>query len=120
MGDGHLPDLLLRPPERLEPQRARPHLLGLQEASLAHHAGAPALYRFSDDSSVSQLALNTYYKEKKVEGGKDWEFHFFPAFSFGHSPTGHWWNVLYGLAGYSQEGSAARMRLLYIPIKLSN
>ncbi len=79
----------------------------------------PLFFRFSDDTSVSQLVANTYYKEKKVDGGKDWEFHFFPAFSFGASPTGHWWNVLYGLAGYTQEGSASRMRLLYIPIKLS-
>ena len=45
-----------------------------------HHGGD--FFRFSDDTSVSQLALNTYYKEKKVDGGTDWEFHFFPFFSF--------------------------------------
>jgi hypothetical protein len=79
----------------------------------------PIYYRFADDNSVSQLALNTFYRERKVEGGTEWEFHFFPLFSYGASPTGHWWNVLYGLAGYSQEGTVAKMRALYVPIKLS-
>jgi hypothetical protein len=79
----------------------------------------PAYYRFSDRTSVSQLALNTYYAEHKVKGGTEWEFHFFPAFSYGESPTGHWWNVLYGMAGYSREGTQSKMKALYIPITLS-
>jgi hypothetical protein len=54
-----------------------------------------------------------------VPGGSDWEFHFFPLFSYGQSPTGHWWNVLYGLAGYTREGATSKMRLVYIPIPLS-
>ena len=53
------------------------------------------------------------------DGGTDWEFHFFPAFSFGHSPTGHWWNVLYGLAGYTRRGNLVKVRALWIPITLS-
>jgi len=79
----------------------------------------PVYYRFADSESVSQLALNTYYHETKVEGGKEWEFHFFPFFSYGESPEGHWWNILYGLAGYTREGTMSKMRALYIPIKLS-
>ena len=80
---------------------------------------APFYFRFADDNTISQLAFNTYYREKKVAGGTDWEFHFFPVFSYGQSPTGHWWNVLYGLAGYTQEGTMSKARALYIPIKLS-
>ena len=64
-------------------------------------------------------SLAHVYRERKVPGGSDWEFHFFPLFSFGQSPVGHWWNVLYGLAGYSREGAASKMKLLYIPITLS-
>ncbi|MBK9265435.1 MAG: hypothetical protein IPM54_37320 [Polyangiaceae bacterium] len=79
----------------------------------------PGFFRFADADGVSQLALNTFYRERKVEGGTDWEFHFFPFFSFGNSPVGHWWNVLYGLAGYTREGAMSKMRLLYIPITLS-
>lgn len=79
----------------------------------------PAFFRFSDTKTVSQLALNTYYHQAKVEGGTEWEFHFFPLFSYGESPNGHWWNILYGLAGYTREGSLSKMRALYIPIKLS-
>ena len=79
----------------------------------------PLFFRFADDNTVSQVALNTYYHSKKVSGGSEWEFHFFPIFSYGQSPTGHWWNVLYGLAGYTQEGTMTKMRALYVPIKLS-
>jgi hypothetical protein len=79
----------------------------------------PGFFRFSDADGVSQLVLNTFYKEKKVPGGSEWEFHFFPLFSYGQSPTGHWWNVLYGLAGYTREGAMSKMRLAYIPITLS-
>lgn len=81
---------------------------------------APVFVRRADQTSISQLAFNTYYHEKKVAGGSDWEFHFFPAFSYGQSPTGYWWNVLYGLAGYTREGTASRIRALYIPIPISN
>ncbi|MFT3770767.1 MAG: hypothetical protein QM820_35535 [Minicystis sp.] len=79
----------------------------------------PVYLRMADTKTVTQVALNTYYREKKVPGGTDWEFHFFPLFSYGQSPTGHWWNVLYGLAGYTREGTMSKVRALYIPIKLS-
>lgn len=79
----------------------------------------PFFVRSADETAVSQLVLNTYYHEKKVMGGKDWEVHFFPFFSYGETPQGHWWNVLYGLAGYTREGTASKMRTLYIPITLS-
>jgi hypothetical protein len=39
--------------------------------------------------------------------------------SFGATPDGHWWNLLYGLAGYTREGTMAKMRLGYVPITLS-
>jgi len=39
--------------------------------------------------------------------------------SYGASPTGHGWNLLYGPAGYTQEGTMSKMRALDIPIKLS-
>ncbi len=80
----------------------------------------PFYFRMSDDTSVTQVAFNTYYHEKQVAGGTDWEFHFFPLFSYGQSPTGHFWNVLYGLTGYSREGTSSRMKVLYIPFKLSD
>jgi hypothetical protein len=81
---------------------------------------APLFVRIADDKVVNQLVLNTFYREKKVAGGTDWEFHFFPLFSYGQNPSGYWWNVLYGLAGYTQEGTMSKVRALYIPIKLSD
>lgn len=79
----------------------------------------PVYWRFSDRKHIYQLVGNTYYYEEKVRGGSEWEFHFFPVFSYGESPTGHWWNVLFGLAGYTRQGTMAKMRLGYIPITLS-
>ena len=79
----------------------------------------PLFWRFSDRDGVSQLVGNTYYHEERVSGGSEWEFHFFPAFSYGESPTGHWWNFLYGLAGYTRDGTMSKMRVGYIPITLS-
>ncbi len=79
----------------------------------------PFYWRFSDLTSTTQLVGNVYYKERKVHGGLSWEFHLFPLFSYGETPRGHWWNVLYGLAGYTREGGDTTARTLWIPIPLS-
>jgi len=79
----------------------------------------PVYWRFQDGNTVSQLVLNTYYREKKLRSGLDWEVHVFPFFSYGESPNGHFWNVLFGLAGYTRSGAATKMRLFWAPITLS-
>ncbi len=79
----------------------------------------PLFWRFTDEEGTAMLVGNTYYGSKRVRGGQDWQFHFFPLFSYGETPNGHWWNVLYGLAGHTQEGTLSKMRLGYIPITLS-
>ncbi|HEX4338119.1 MAG TPA: hypothetical protein VH062_19560 [Polyangiaceae bacterium] len=81
--------------------------------------GFPVYWRFTDETTVSQLVANTYYHEKKVAHGLDWEVHIFPAFSYGETPNGHWWNFLYGLAGYTRRGDFTQIRTLWIPITLS-
>ena len=77
----------------------------------------PFFYRFEDEELISQLVLNTYYREKKGTG--DWEFHFFPFANFGESKNGHYWNLFYGLAGFSREGTTTKMKAFYFPITLS-
>jgi len=79
----------------------------------------PAFWRFSDGKEVSQLVGNVYYHEARLTGGTDWEFHVFPAFSYGETPDGHWWNILYGLAGYTRRGSLVKVRTFWIPITVS-
>jgi len=79
----------------------------------------PAYWRFSKEREVSQLVGNVYYHETKLSTGLDWEIHIFPAFSYGETPDGHWWNILYGLAGYTRRGDFSQMRTLWIPITLS-
>ncbi len=78
----------------------------------------PFYWRFSDLDSTTQLIGPVYYGEKKVHKGLDWQFHVFPFFSYGETPNGHWWNVLYGLAGYTRQGAETKARALWIPVPL--
>lgn len=79
--------------------------------------GFPFYWRFSDLNSVTQVVGNMYYHEKKTHLGKEWEIHTFPAFSYGSTPDGHFFNLFYGLAGYSRRGAETTVRLLWIPIR---
>ena len=83
--------------------------------------GFPVYWRFAEgqDDSVVQVAANTLYMQKRVAGGLDWQFHLLPLFSYGESPTGHFWNVLFGLAGYTRDGAHAQVRALWIPIDVN-
>ncbi|MGH7438616.1 MAG: hypothetical protein ACRENE_23250 [Polyangiaceae bacterium] len=80
--------------------------------------GFPLYWRFAEGpaDSVIQVAANTLYTEKRVAGGKDWEFHLLPLFSYGEHPGGYFWNVLFGLAGYSRNGPSSQVRVLWAPI----
>jgi len=83
--------------------------------------GFPIYWRFAEgqDASVVQVAANTLYTQKRVAGGLDWQFHLLPLFSYGESPTGYFWNLLFGLAGYTREGSGAQVRALWIPFDVN-
>jgi len=80
----------------------------------------PLYWRFAEGQgdSVVQVAANTLYTEKRVPGGSDWQFHLLPLFSYGQRPGGYFWNVLFGLAGYSRDGAAAQVRALWIPFNV--
>jgi hypothetical protein len=79
--------------------------------------GFPFFWRFADydTGSVTQVAGNTLYLERRVRGGTDWSFHILPLFSYGREPEGYFWNVLFGLAGYTRRGPDAYVRALWIP-----
>jgi hypothetical protein len=81
--------------------------------------GFPFYWRFSDLQGTNQLVGNVYYSERKRASGLDWSLHVFPLFSYGETPRGHFWNILYGLAGYTREGQDTTMRTLWIPIPLT-
>lgn len=84
--------------------------------------GFPLYWRFADtqDGSVTQVALNTLYKQKPAVGGVDWQFHLLPVFSYGQSPAGHWWNLLFGLVGYDHDGPVEKIKAFWIPITVSD
>jgi hypothetical protein len=83
--------------------------------------GFPLYWRVADseDDSVVQVAANTLYMQKRVPGGTDWQFHLLPLFSYGENPGGYFWNVLFGLAGYTRDGAQASVRAFWIPIDVS-
>ncbi len=54
--------------------------------------------------------------QKRVTGGLDWQFHLLPLFSYGENPEGYFWNVLFGMAGYTRQGVAAQVRAFWVPI----
>ncbi|MBX3197509.1 MAG: hypothetical protein KF894_05080 [Labilithrix sp.] len=84
--------------------------------------GFPFYWRFADtvDGTVTQVAANTLYRERRVSGGKDWQFHLLPLFSYGQHPAGYWWNVLFGLAGYDRDGQTAKIKAFWLPITVSS
>ncbi len=79
--------------------------------------GFPVYWRFAQgqDESVLQIAGNTLYMQKRVAGGLDWQFHLLPLFSYGENPNGYFWNVLFGLAGYTREGMSTQVRAFWVP-----
>ncbi|HEY6726047.1 MAG TPA: hypothetical protein VI197_18560 [Polyangiaceae bacterium] len=79
----------------------------------------PFYWRFAKQDSLSQLIGNVYYSERKYKNGLDWQVHFFPVFSYGETPDGHWWNLLYGLAGYKRQGTATSVKALWVPIGIT-
>lgn len=83
--------------------------------------GFPLYWRFADatDGSVTQVAGNTLYRERRVSGGTDWQFHLLPLFSYGENPGGYWWNVLFGLAGYDKDVSETKIKAFWLPITVS-
>jgi hypothetical protein len=84
--------------------------------------GFPLYWRFADtvEGTVTQVAANTLYRERRVPGGTDWQFHLLPLFSYGQSPAGYWWNLLFGLAGYDKDGATSKIKAFWIPITVSS
>jgi hypothetical protein len=82
--------------------------------------GFPLFWRFADsaDDSITQVAANTLFLQRRVAGGLDWQFHVLPLFSYGENPSGYFWNVLFGLAGYTKAGTSGRVRALWIPFEV--
>lgn len=81
--------------------------------------GFPVFWRVADQDTVSELVGNVYYHQRQLKDGLDWQIHIFPVFSYGETPDGHWWNLFYGLAGYTRRGDMVKVRTLWIPITVS-
>lgn len=80
----------------------------------------PLLYvRHRTADTLTHVFGNVYYKQRDYKNGREWQIHLLPLLSYGHKPNGYFWNVLFGLAGYTREGPMTKVRALWIPITLS-
>ncbi len=80
----------------------------------------PLLYvRARTPDTLSHVLANIYYRERIYKNGKKWQVHLLPLLSYGQTPNGHFWNLLFGMAGYTREGPMTTVRALWIPIKTS-
>ncbi len=81
---------------------------------------APLYWRFAKPDSVTQLIGNVLYTETRSRQGLDWKVHILPALSYGQTPDGHSWDLLFGLVGYTRRAALTQMRLFWVPITLSD
>lgn len=78
----------------------------------------PFFWRFREGNTTSTLVLNMYHRERVRSESSEWEFHFFPFFSYGESSQGgHWWKIFHGLAGYERRGPYGVTTLFYVPFQ---
>ena len=42
-----------------------------------------------------------------------------PLLSYGGSPTGSWFNLVFGLLGYDKDGPTTKIKALWIPITVA-
>ncbi len=80
----------------------------------------PVFWRFARPDSLTQLMGNVLYRERKTTRKDNWSVHVLPAFGFGETRRGHWWDILFGLVGYERDGRKTEAKLFWIPIPLSD
>ena len=98
----------------------RAHSLGFRRAEVARDRRLSRLLALRDgDRGLAARRQRLLPRGQALTGGSDWEIHVFPAFTYGETPDGHWWNILYGLAGYTRRGNLVKVRAAWIPISLS-
>ncbi len=81
----------------------------------------PLFWRDKDPDSTMTGVLNVVHHKGREKGNRFWNFKIFPIVEFGHPPVpqGAYWSVLGGLAGWRRQGSAKRLKILWIPFDLS-
>ena len=83
--------------------------------------GFPLFWSFADhkDDSVVEVVANTLYTRKRTNEGLSWSFRVLPFFSYGESPTGYFWDVLLGLAGFEKTATASYAKAFWLPFKVA-
>ncbi len=82
----------------------------------------PLLWRDRDPRSTMSGFLNFVWHKGEIKGNPFWTFKIFPLIGLGHppAPSGAYWSVLGGLAGWRRQGSTKELKVLWIPFDLSD
>jgi hypothetical protein len=82
----------------------------------------PLVWRDRDPRSTMTGFLNFVWHEGQIKGNPFWTFQMFPFLAFGHpaAPDGAYWSFLSGFLGWRRQGSTKELKLLWIPIDLSD
>lgn len=77
----------------------------------------PLFYRTTTATRATTGVLNVVVNKGEVKGNRFWTFKLFPVLAFGHppAPSGAYWSVLGGLAGWRRQGSTKELKILWIP-----
>jgi hypothetical protein len=82
----------------------------------------PLFFRSKTDTRATTGVLNFVVNKGEVKGNRFWTFSLFPLLSFGHppAPSGAYWSVLGGLAGWRRQGSTKQLKILWIPFNFGD
>ena len=82
----------------------------------------PFYWRRHDASSTMTGVFNVFLNRGALKGNPFWTFNLFPLLGFGHppAPSGAYWSVLGGLAGWRRQGRTKELKLFWIPFDLSD
>ena len=110
---------LHRPQRRLVAHRAGAHLLGLREPEGPLDGRVPAVLALR--GHVGRLGRpgrrqHALPAEARRRRDRLVSSTCCPLFSYGEHPDGYFWNILFGLAGYSRDGASSQVRALWLPI----
>lgn len=77
----------------------------------------PLFFHTKTKTRTTTGVLNVVVNKGEVKGNPFWTFQLFPLIGLGHppAPSGAYWSVLGGLAGWRRQGSTRELKVLWIP-----
>ena len=83
---------------------------------------APLIWRHRTPTRAMTGFLNFVWHKGKVKNNPFWTFNIFPLIKLGKppAPSGAYWSVLGGLAGWRRQGRTKELKIFWIPFDLTD